>query len=324
MSSSGGLESHVRCYPYGMTWSQSATPATDRLFTGHQQMGTKSGTYYANARFYSADIGRFPQPDSVVGGGYAYAGNNPTNYIDPTGNDIVPPCVCPGSGLSGTDTGALTNPNSILPPRPDPAWVGRDEIHCIGLCPNWEWPPGDWNCYGLGIYGPNSHSCFAPGHPKYNNPAGCLCLGFFEIYVGACGIGDFVGAGLACDVSDPFVTSYLCMQGQCGWIDILAAGAPFLNSGTGRLADDVLKSFAKSPKRYNKAADGVIFAGPGSGKQFRDAHLWAAQYGGKASEWVKVGGRGVIIHQSGARFNQHWVENIRTRTRYQFKLVPVP
>ena len=37
-------------------------PATDRLFTGHQQMGAKSGIYYANARFYSADIGRFPQP----------------------------------------------------------------------------------------------------------------------------------------------------------------------------------------------------------------------------------------------------------------------
>jgi len=44
MNSSGGLESHVRYYPYGMTWSQSASPATDRLFTGHQQMGAKSGT----------------------------------------------------------------------------------------------------------------------------------------------------------------------------------------------------------------------------------------------------------------------------------------
>jgi RHS repeat-associated protein len=66
MNSGGVLESHVRYYPYGMTWSQSATPATDRLFTGHQQMGAKSGTYYANARFYSADIGRFPQPDSVM------------------------------------------------------------------------------------------------------------------------------------------------------------------------------------------------------------------------------------------------------------------
>lgn len=70
MNASGGLESHVRYYPYGMTWSQSATPATDRLFTGHQQMGAKSGTYYANARFYSADIGRFPQPDTWMGNVY--------------------------------------------------------------------------------------------------------------------------------------------------------------------------------------------------------------------------------------------------------------
>jgi RHS repeat-associated protein len=68
MNAAGALESHVRYYPYGMSWTQSATPATDRLFTGHQLMGAKSGTYYANARFYSADIGRFPQADTIVPG----------------------------------------------------------------------------------------------------------------------------------------------------------------------------------------------------------------------------------------------------------------
>jgi hypothetical protein len=59
MNAAGGLESHVRYYPYGMTWTQSAAPVTDRLFTGHQQMGAKSGTYYAGARNYAADLGGF-------------------------------------------------------------------------------------------------------------------------------------------------------------------------------------------------------------------------------------------------------------------------
>jgi RHS repeat-associated protein len=119
MNSSGGLESHVGYHAYGKMWRQSATPATDRLFTGHQQMGAKSGTYYANARFYSADIGRFPQPDALVSGGYGYAANNPINNTDPTGNFVtgVTPCLCSGGLASGdTGTGGPSDPDSILPP----------------------------------------------------------------------------------------------------------------------------------------------------------------------------------------------------------------
>jgi RHS repeat-associated protein len=127
MNAAGGLESHLRYHPYGMTWTQTAAPATDRLFTGHQQMGAKSGSYYANARFYSADIGRFQSPDAVVRdpfdpqalSRYSYARNNPTNYTDPTGNffDAVFPWCClefpwlPGStGVSTTTHASSQGP----------------------------------------------------------------------------------------------------------------------------------------------------------------------------------------------------------------------
>src|SRR5207247_9833336 len=111
MNASGGLDSQLRYHPYGMTWSQSAAPATDKLFTGHQQMGAKSGTYYANARFYSADIGRFPQPDTILPdvfqpqalSRYTYVANNPTNHVDPTGHEYGG--EIPGCGLSGCGGG---------------------------------------------------------------------------------------------------------------------------------------------------------------------------------------------------------------------------
>src|SRR5439155_16168605 len=65
MDSGGALMTHLRYYAYGMTWSQSnPSAATDLRFTGHRQMGAKSGTYYAGARDYSADLGRFAQPET--------------------------------------------------------------------------------------------------------------------------------------------------------------------------------------------------------------------------------------------------------------------
>ncbi len=93
LSSTGAVVSHTRYYPYGQTWTQESTSPTNKMFDGYTKDGTSSGLYYAGARFYSADLGRFLSPDPV-GGNYAnpqslnpysYVQNNPLTFTDPTG-----------------------------------------------------------------------------------------------------------------------------------------------------------------------------------------------------------------------------------------------
>jgi RHS repeat-associated protein len=101
----GNMVSQTRYYPYGNVWTQgvSATPQTDKLFTGQRRYGANSGIYHYGARFYSADIGRFLQPDTIVPGAenpqalnrYSYVLDNPLTHSDPTGH-CVPDVNCPG------------------------------------------------------------------------------------------------------------------------------------------------------------------------------------------------------------------------------------
>ena len=53
----------------------------------------ESGLYYYGGRYYDPELGRFISPDPFVPGPgepqsfnrYSYVGNNPVNYIDPSG-----------------------------------------------------------------------------------------------------------------------------------------------------------------------------------------------------------------------------------------------
>ncbi|MGN0505126.1 MAG: RHS repeat-associated core domain-containing protein, partial [Lachnospiraceae bacterium] len=69
--------------------AEAAAPQNRFLYSGEQYDETAE-LYYLRARYYSTDIGRFTQKDTYLGDGhnlYAYVGNNPLKYVDPSGHD---------------------------------------------------------------------------------------------------------------------------------------------------------------------------------------------------------------------------------------------
>jgi RHS repeat-associated protein len=91
---SGNLVQHYEYATFGQTTYQnnaSAFPVSNR-YTG-QICDDETGLYYYGARYYDPQLGRFIQPDSSVPSDdpqtlnrYAYCGNNPLKYVDPTGH----------------------------------------------------------------------------------------------------------------------------------------------------------------------------------------------------------------------------------------------
>src|SRR5947199_3774242 len=91
-------------------------------------MGSKSGTYYANARFYGADTGRFLQPDSFMPdkpmppdlNRYSYVRNSPETFTDPTGHFLEIPIFLDFSSFY-FDWTQMSAPRWHLPYLPLPA-----------------------------------------------------------------------------------------------------------------------------------------------------------------------------------------------------------
>lgn len=90
---------------------------TSFAFTG-REMDWESGLYYYRARYYDSSVGRFLQEDPHPGelslpitvvNRYAYTGNNPINFPDPSGKFFFAAAFAFGAMIAGgaTATGAL-------------------------------------------------------------------------------------------------------------------------------------------------------------------------------------------------------------------------
>ncbi len=81
----GNILGEFKSYPYGQPFIKDNV---DYPFTGKEQ-DDESEFYYFGARYYDSDTGRFIQVDpmSYSGGNlpYAYVGNNPIGFVDPSG-----------------------------------------------------------------------------------------------------------------------------------------------------------------------------------------------------------------------------------------------
>ncbi|MGH8397449.1 MAG: RHS repeat-associated core domain-containing protein [Gammaproteobacteria bacterium] len=91
-SSSGAIQTSYTYEPYGNTTATGTSSTNSLQYTGRENDGT--GLYYYRARYYSPGYGRFITEDPLgLAAGqnlYAYAGNNPINWVDPTGQFYIP------------------------------------------------------------------------------------------------------------------------------------------------------------------------------------------------------------------------------------------
>jgi RHS repeat-associated protein len=65
---------------------------------------------------------------------------------------------------------------------------------------------------------------------------------------------------------------------------------------------------------------GVRIAGPGTRAAFRDAARAAKEYGGRAEDWAKMSSSQHVA-ADGARFETHWLQNVVTGVRAEFKTI---
>jgi len=103
---------------------------------------------------------------------------------------------------------------------------------------------------------------------------------------------------------------------SCGMAPAVAPGFPSSALNSLRLSKQLAS-------QAQMAEEGIIIAGGESGAVFRQAGRYAAEYGGRAVDWVKKTSTSFTA-ADGATFQIHWVENIRTGLRTAFKTILEP
>ena len=113
-SSSGAVETEYTYDPFGATTSSGTASSNASQYTGRENDST--GLHYYRARYYSPVLQRFISEDPIgFGGGdinlYAYVGNAPTNFKDPSGNGVIAGLgiICLEGAILGAAGDAIIN-----------------------------------------------------------------------------------------------------------------------------------------------------------------------------------------------------------------------
>jgi RHS repeat-associated protein len=88
VNSGGSLATQYGYGPFATTSTTGTSTTSAYAFAGREL--DPSGLYFMRARYYNPLLSRFISSDPLgLGGGqanfFAYVGNSPTNFIDPTG-----------------------------------------------------------------------------------------------------------------------------------------------------------------------------------------------------------------------------------------------
>jgi RHS repeat-associated protein len=105
VDANGNLQTTYSYDPFGNTTVSGTASSNPSQYTGRENEG--NGLYYYRARYYSPLLGRFVNQDPLgfAGSGpnlYAYAGNDPVDFRDPSG------LLGPGTVVAGAGTAATT------------------------------------------------------------------------------------------------------------------------------------------------------------------------------------------------------------------------
>jgi len=173
VSGAQSLVAQYKYKPYGVDNGSSPGTVPNPFRFAARQLDSETGLYYMRARYYDPQLGRFVSEDPIgLAGGinaYVYAGDNPVNGRDPSGEchpqkESAPAHPTGGGGDCGGDGGGGGATGGVG------GWFGADDSPDVGDVSGGFWTTADvWAFYYWAMAQPedrvSSEQWIAAGRP---------------------------------------------------------------------------------------------------------------------------------------------------------------